>query len=320
MNDCATFSKSLNPWNIDKAFRISGSVSGSRLKAVFGYPYLVANSILLKLTASPWTTEASARWQFGALTNRKATSSNRAPSTSSLYYYQVALSLYRDKWTTIIRLWWLWQWLVTYGHHLAVTIYLHVAPSTCRHTILPDIQPENRIVEVFGLWFSWVRIQFCFANFESESNPDPEPTRFKQSYSCLSPGKYKSTKQTVTFFLVNTKSKSNPDPASGKKTSLLILLEAAGVRIQKIRNPVHAHLCRTVIISVRVKRPVLCGYRNLIIRSAPKNLNSIRIRSWSENFAQNIIRSRSENPKPSSYQTPITITIFLPYLLNLVII
>jgi len=27
------------------------------------------------------------RWQFGALTNRKATSSNRAPSLSSLYYY-----------------------------------------------------------------------------------------------------------------------------------------------------------------------------------------------------------------------------------------
>ena len=44
---------------------------------------------LLQLTASPWTAEASTRerWQFGALTNRKATSSNRAPSTSSLYYY-----------------------------------------------------------------------------------------------------------------------------------------------------------------------------------------------------------------------------------------
>jgi len=26
------------------------------------------------------------------------------------------------------------QWLVTYGHHLAVTIYLDAAPSTCRHT------------------------------------------------------------------------------------------------------------------------------------------------------------------------------------------
>jgi len=28
-----------------KAFRISGSVSGFRLKAVFGYPYSVANSL-----------------------------------------------------------------------------------------------------------------------------------------------------------------------------------------------------------------------------------------------------------------------------------
>jgi len=44
---------------------------------------------LLQLTASLWTTEASTRerWPFGALTNMKATSSNRAPSTSSLYYY-----------------------------------------------------------------------------------------------------------------------------------------------------------------------------------------------------------------------------------------
>jgi len=42
---------------------------------------------LLQLTASPWTTEASTseRWQFRALTNRKATSSNRAPSQSSLF-------------------------------------------------------------------------------------------------------------------------------------------------------------------------------------------------------------------------------------------
>jgi len=44
---------------------------------------------VLQLTASPWTTEESTseRWQFGALTNRKATSNNRAPSTCSLYYY-----------------------------------------------------------------------------------------------------------------------------------------------------------------------------------------------------------------------------------------
>ena len=90
---------------------------------------------MLQLTASPWTTEESTRerWQFGALTNRKATSSNRDPSLTSLYYHSAALSLYKDKWTTIIRLWWLSQWLFTHRHHLTVTIYLHVAPSTDRH-------------------------------------------------------------------------------------------------------------------------------------------------------------------------------------------
>ena len=87
---------------------------------------------VLQLSASPWTTEISTRerWQLEALTNRKATSSNRAPSTSSLCCYKVALSLYRDKRITIIRLWWLSQWLVTHGYHLAVTICLHVAATT----------------------------------------------------------------------------------------------------------------------------------------------------------------------------------------------
>ena len=47
---------------------------------------------------------------------------------------------------------------------------------------------------------------------------------------------------TSNVFSVNTKSKSNPDPTTEKKTSLLILLEAAGVRFQKVKNPVHAHL------------------------------------------------------------------------------
>jgi len=70
-----------------------------------------------------------------ALTNKKATSSNRNPSLTSLCYYYVALSLYRDKWTTIIRLWWLSQWLVTHGYHLAVFIYFHVSPSPGRHTM-----------------------------------------------------------------------------------------------------------------------------------------------------------------------------------------
>jgi len=51
--------------------------------------YSCISFIVLQLTASPWTTKASTRerWQFGAFTNRKATSSNRAPSTSSHYCY-----------------------------------------------------------------------------------------------------------------------------------------------------------------------------------------------------------------------------------------
>jgi len=37
-----------------------------------------AEALVLQLTASPWTTQASTSeiWQFGALTYRKATSSN----------------------------------------------------------------------------------------------------------------------------------------------------------------------------------------------------------------------------------------------------
>ena len=54
---------------------------------------------------------------------------------------------------------------------------------------------------------------------------------------------------------------------------------------------------------------VLCGYWNLMIRSDPKNFSSIRIRYWCEKYALNIIRCWSENPKPSSYQSPVTITL-----------
>jgi len=78
----------------------------------------------------------------------------------------------------------------------------------------------------------WIRIQSgCVTNYHS-SNPTPVWVWVK----LCQPNK-------LTFFSVNTKSKSNPDPVTGKKTSLLILLEAAGARIQKIQNPVHAHLC-----------------------------------------------------------------------------
>jgi len=47
---CATFSKSLNPRNIDKSDSDTGSVTGSHLKAVFGYPYTVANSLSRRIS------------------------------------------------------------------------------------------------------------------------------------------------------------------------------------------------------------------------------------------------------------------------------
>jgi len=92
-------------------------------------------------------------------------------------------------------------------------------------------------VEVVGLWFFLARIQSGFTN--CESNPDPVPTRFKQSDSCLSPEK--KVKQRISN-VFSVKTKSNPDPVARMITSLLILLEAAGVRVQKIQNPVLAHI------------------------------------------------------------------------------
>jgi len=59
--------------------------------------------------------------------------------------------------------------------------------------------------------------------------------------------------RTSNVFSANTKSKSNPDPAAANKTSIPILLEAAGVWVQKIQNPVHAHLwtlCASVTLIV----------------------------------------------------------------------
>jgi len=72
-------------------------------------------------------------------THRKATSSNRAPSARSFYWYRVTLLLYRDKWITIIRLWWPSQWLVTRGHHLAMTIYLYMRRHFQAATLINEI-------------------------------------------------------------------------------------------------------------------------------------------------------------------------------------
>jgi len=147
-----------------------------------------------------------------------------------------------------------------------------------------------KVVEVFGLWLSWFRFQSCFANFESESNPDSVQTRFKQSDIWLSQGKYKSTKQTVTFFSVNVKSKSNQDPATGKKTSLLVQLEAAGVGIQKILNPVHAHLCK--VGSSGAQEPELGpdpGFRSRLRKDSAFFFRT-RIRARSQKFGKNRTR------------------------------
>jgi len=48
---------------------------------------IVHGWIMLQLTASPWTIDASTseRWQLGALTNGKGTNSNKDPSLTSLF-------------------------------------------------------------------------------------------------------------------------------------------------------------------------------------------------------------------------------------------
>jgi len=74
--------------------------------------------------------------------------------------------------------------------------------SPSSENYLKNFQFESEL-EVFGLWFVWIRIQFCFANFESKSAPDPVPTRHKQSDSCLTSVKYKSNKKPVTLFQHN---------------------------------------------------------------------------------------------------------------------
>jgi len=108
-----------------------------------------------------------------------------------------------------------------------------------KRRILPDSTPVIRIR--FHLW-NRVRVprrgvrnliflspgQILFCKFWIQIR---HQLPFKQSDSCLSPGKYMSIKQTATFFSVNTK--SNPDPATGKKTTLLVLLEATEVQYQK---------------------------------------------------------------------------------------
>jgi len=55
--------------------------------------------------------------------------------------------------------------------------------------------------------------------------------------------KHSSVSQTILHQQIT---KSSPDPVLVKKTWIRILQDAAGVRIRKIQNPVHAHLCCAV--------------------------------------------------------------------------
>ena len=84
--------------------------------------------------AKSWRRACNQRWNFVALPANFTTSCHCYRHFLQLHWRQnhreTALEtepLYRDKWTTIIRLWWLSQLLVSYGHHLVVTIYVHSA-------------------------------------------------------------------------------------------------------------------------------------------------------------------------------------------------
>jgi len=96
---------------------------------------------------------------------------------------------------------------------------------------------------VCGLWSFKVRIQSCFANFESESAPDPVQIRNKQFNSCLTPDK-QHRQTTNNCSMANTKvqiqsssghSKENltpdyvegsrsPDPKNPKSSPCTLLL------------------------------------------------------------------------------------------------
>jgi len=128
----------------------------------------------------------------------------------------------------------------------------------------------------------WVQIQSCFANFESESNPDPAPTRHKQSDSCLSPGKYKSSKQPATSFSKH-EIQIQSGPVTGKKTPLLILLEAAGIWIQKIQNPVLVHLCCTAMYCTNIANHYCfsnCWFHDAIFVFLTADIKSSIDRLW----------------------------------------
>ena len=104
----------------------------------------------------------------GHLTNGKATSSNRAHMPCSLF----ALSLYRDKRTTIIRLWWLSQRLVitywhycvcgdcrTHWHHLSGDHFIYM----WRHLLAATSASRNHLTNFCRSFVHYACLKLCSA-------------------------------------------------------------------------------------------------------------------------------------------------------------
>ena len=101
------------------------------------------------------------------------------------------------------------------------------------------------ILEVFVLWFFWVRIQSCFANFEAESNPN----RIRDQLDSSNP--------TLVWVRVNISQADNQQCFFSKNIIQIhpvrlqerkpcsCLVGISRSRIQIIQNLVHAHLCLT---------------------------------------------------------------------------
>ena len=85
----------------------------------------------------------------------------------------------------------------------------------------------------------WIPDLILFHKIDFDSVPDPLTTRHKQTESCLIPVIMSETYNQWPFF---RKNKIHADLTVEEKASLLIRVEVAGVRFQKIQTPVHANL------------------------------------------------------------------------------
>jgi len=120
--------------------------------------------ILLKTWLEPsWVTIFST-WSESSLSHQKSWLESSYWFESRYHCYYVALSLYRDKRITIIRFWWLSQWLVPYGRHLLVTIigmermtgaftrpFLYDICYKCQPNLSIREQPLLPGLDVFGM-------------------------------------------------------------------------------------------------------------------------------------------------------------------------